>query len=358
MLFALFYLLFAWYAQVYVAPRFTVPLAPIVYLFATDLIQRLGRALSNRFISPGNGRGKAIALIGYVAFYASLACWASLSGVEAARHVLGDPFEADRLRNADREEVLLWLEREVGKDTPIIWGPSYSLPNWIYEGKLRFKAIPSDITTWEAFAAYLAEKEAGYVLLDCETVWRREALLGRYFAREGAKISFQSLPPGWALAYAHKGLPCEWCIFELFEPIEYPLQVDLGDQVRLLGYDLDRSAVEPGGTIRLTLYWQALRGMGEDYTVFTHLLGGDNLIWGQMDSQPLGALVPTSAWFVGMVVADRYDIIIAPDAPPGEYQIEVGMYLLETMERLAAVDADGRRLADDRVLLAPIIAVE
>ncbi|MEE8163698.1 MAG: hypothetical protein V3T92_06805, partial [Anaerolineae bacterium] len=68
-------------------------------------------------------------------------------------------------------------------------------------------------------------------------------------------------------------------------------------------------------------------------------------------------LLPTSAWFVGMIVADHYDIAVAPNAPPGEYQIEVGMYLLKTMERLAAVDGEGRRLPDDRVLLEPRIAV-
>jgi len=106
----------------------------------------------------------------------------------------------------------------------------------------------------------------------------------------------------------------------------------------------------------LTLYWQSLKEMDEDYTTFTHLLDKGNLIWGQMDRQPLGG--PTSAWFVGMIGADRYDIAVAPDAPPGEYQIEVGMYLLETMERLTAVDEGGQRLPDDRVLLEPKITID
>lgn len=357
MLLVLFYLLFAWYAQVYTAPRFTVPLAPMVYLFIANLILKVGRVISTRILPLGSGKAKTIGLVGCVAFYACLGLWASLTSVKAVRHVLESPFEADRLRNADGENVLSWLEREVGKDKRIIWGPSNTLPNWKYAGKLRFKAIPSDVTTWEAFTAYLAGQEAGYVLLDRETFWRREALLAQYFDRDEGRIAFQSLPPGWALAFAYTGLPCEWCVFKLFEPIGYPLQVDLGDRVRLLEYDLDHSTVKRGDTIRLTLYWQALKEMGEDYTVFTHLLGKGNLIWGQMDSQPLGSLLPTSAWFVGMIVADHYDIAVAPNAPPGEYQIEVGMYLLKTMERLAAVDGEGRRLPDDRVLLEPRIAV-
>lgn len=361
MLLVLFYLLFTWFAQVDVAPRFTVPLAPMVYLFAADLTQKFGRAISTRILPLESGKAKTIGLVGYIAFYACLALWVSLTSVEAARHVLENPFEADRLRNADGENVLLWLEREVGKDEQIIWGPSNTLPNWRYGGKLRLKEIPSDITTWEAFTAYLARKEAGYVLLDRETFWRREALLGQYFDSDGGKISFETLAPGWALAFAYKGLPCEWCVFELFEPIEYPLEVDVasltGNRMKLLGYDLDHTAIKPGDTIRLTLYWQALEEMDEDYTVFTHLLGKDSLIWGQMDSQPLGGLLPTSAWFRGMIVADHYDIAVTPDAPPGEYQAEVGMYLLETMERLTAADEHGQHLLDDCILLEPKITV-
>jgi len=61
---------------------------------------------------------------------------------------------------------------------------------------------------------------------------------------------------------------------------------------------------------------------------------------------------------MGRVMVDHYELAVAPDTPPGEYQIEVGMYLLETMERLTAVDESGQRLPDDRVLLEPGITVK
>jgi hypothetical protein len=44
---------------------------------------------------------------------------------------------------------------------------------------------------------------------------------------------------------------------------------------------------------------------------------------------------PTSRWEAGEIVRDQYEILISPEAPSGEYQIEVGMYLAETGERLA-----------------------
>ena len=350
-LFVLSYLLFSWYVKVSAAPRFLLPLAPILYLLSADLV--CGAAKRRLPI-----KGRRAALAGRFAFYACLALWLSFTSVVAAKSMFEDPFQTDRLRNSDGDSVLSWLEEGTERGTKVIWGPCYTLPNWRYEGQLDFKSIPKDLTSWEDFMAFIEENNARYVILDWETFARREELLSQYFGREGNKITFQTLPPGWALAFAYKGLPCEWCIFKLLglAPIEHPLQVDLGHRVRLLGYDLDSRAVKPGDIIHLTLYWQCLKEMDEDYTTFTHLLDKGNLIWGQMDRQPLGG--PTSAWFVGMIGADRYDIAVAPDAPPGEYQIEVGMYLLETMERLTAVDEGGQRLPDDRVLLEPKITID
>lgn len=134
--------------------------------------------------------------------------------------------------------------------------------------------------------------------------------------------------------------------------------VNLGKQVIFLGYRVDDPIVKPGDTIHLTLYWRALAKLDQDYTVFTHLLDGDGEIRGQMDSQPLCRFLPTSIWPVGMVMVDHYELAVAPDAPPGEYRIEVGMYLLETMERLPALDGEGRHLPEDRILLEQAIVVE
>lgn len=46
-------------------------------------------------------------------------------------------------------------------------------------------------------------------------------------------------------------------------------------------------------------------------------------------------------------------MIISPDARPGDYWLEVGMYLAETGERLAIVDRNGN-VVEDKVLLEKI----
>jgi hypothetical protein len=46
------------------------------------------------------------------------------------------------------------------------------------------------------------------------------------------------------------------------------------------------------------------------------------------------------------------ELTIAPDAPPGSYQIAVGMYDLPTLERLSVTDHNGALLPDARILIA------
>ena len=136
----------------------------------------------------------------------------------------------------------------------------------------------------------------------------------------------------------------------------HPLEATWGSSVKLLGYDLDADSYRPGDTIHLTLYYQALEEMDRDYTVFTQILGPDNPatggpLWGQSDSEPCQRAYPTSAWTTGEIVQDQFAIPLAADAPPGEYQLQAGLYLLETMTRLPASSAGGERLPGDAVLL-------
>ncbi len=124
--------------------------------------------------------------------------------------------------------------------------------------------------------------------------------------------------------------------------------------VRLLGYGLSADTLYSGESLHLTLYWRALAKTQKDYTVFTHLMDEEGRIWGQKDNFPAGGTRPTSGWLVGEIVVDEYDIPVRGDAPPGEYTIEIGMYDLVSGERLTAFDAEGERLADDRVILTKV----
>ncbi len=93
--------------------------------------------------------------------------------------------------------------------------------------------------------------------------------------------------------------------------------------------------------------------MTKDYTVFTHLVAADGRIVAQQDNQPGEGRYPTSIWDTGEIVVDRYHLSIAPDAPDGEHHLEVGMYLLSTLERLKV--ASGDEEGQDRIGLGLVL---
>jgi len=132
--------------------------------------------------------------------------------------------------------------------------------------------------------------------------------------------------------------------------MQHQLGVRLGEAVTLLGYDLSADHIEPGETLTLTLYWQALTQMDTSYTVFTHLLDQEGRIWGQKDSMPGAGQLPTTRWVEREIIEDGYEIEVSRDAPAGEYVLEIGMYHWETGERLPVFDDHGTR-QEDRVLV-------
>jgi 4-amino-4-deoxy-L-arabinose transferase-like glycosyltransferase len=131
--------------------------------------------------------------------------------------------------------------------------------------------------------------------------------------------------------------------------IEQPMTAELDGQVRFLGYNLEGD-FRPGGGLHLTLFWQTLTEMDEDYTVFTHLIDGKGDTWGQKDNQPVDGFYPTGGWSTGEIVRDQYDLTLSPEASPGPYRIVVGMYKAETGERLN-VGQDAVLPPDDKIVL-------
>jgi len=155
----------------------------------------------------------------------------------------------------------------------------------------------------------------------------------------------------WLLASLHiEGRPRQ---FELPSSVQHPLTANLGNCVRLLGYDLDEATVRAGSILELILYWQTLAEMDTSYTVFTHLLDAQEQMWGQMDSMPVQGTYPTTGWVSGEVIVDAYRIEVKKGAPPGEYALEVGLYNAATGERLPVLNSSGRTVGN-RVLVGPV----
>jgi hypothetical protein len=146
----------------------------------------------------------------------------------------------------------------------------------------------------------------------------------------------------------------EWCPLRPIQVRSAPLAggpvINFDNRILLLGYNLDRQQLRPGEVMELSLTWQCLKRMDEDYTVFVHILDKEQRIWGQEDVWPVHGTYPTSQWKEGEIIEDIHSVRLSYEAPPGEYQIEVGLYLLSTMARLPVLDEEMRPV-DDKVII-------
>ncbi|MCB0207779.1 MAG: glycosyltransferase family 39 protein [Anaerolineae bacterium] len=137
-------------------------------------------------------------------------------------------------------------------------------------------------------------------------------------------------------------------------PPDTAMDIHLGDDIQLLGYTIENTTITSAEPVRMALFWQARQPVTQDYTIFTQLIGPDGQVWAQQDNQPQGGSFPTSTWSPFDTVVDRYELPLNEGAPPGQYQLLVGQYDLNTGQRLPAVDAQGQRLSNDAIVLTTI----
>jgi hypothetical protein len=143
------------------------------------------------------------------------------------------------------------------------------------------------------------------------------------------------------------------------QPPAAPGTINYGDHILLLESDTtaySRGTLPPGAPVELAIVWQAAQAMEHDYTLFVQLLAPDGTLKGQIDVWPRDGTHPTSQWREGERVEDHYLVYLDRDAPPGRYQVAVGWYLLQTMERLPVLDAEGRAVEDKVLLPGPIVS--
>ncbi len=123
------------------------------------------------------------------------------------------------------------------------------------------------------------------------------------------------------------------------------INVTYGEAMRLLAYEVSPREVTPGGEVAITLYWQALAPMDEDYSIYLHIFGLQGQRLGQRDTYPGQGAYPTTRFAPGEVIRDRLLVPIRDDAlGPVAAEIEVGLYRLENMHRLQAADEREREL--------------
>ncbi len=116
----------------------------------------------------------------------------------------------------------------------------------------------------------------------------------------------------------HYRLP-EGAVFTARPEIAHPADINFGNELRLLGYTQT-------GERQVTMFWEAIQPLAEDYRVSIVLRDPLGQSWGQWDGRPTAYYYPTDRWKPGRVVFGRYDLDLMPGSPPGDYGLDVGVY--------------------------------
>ncbi len=132
---------------------------------------------------------------------------------------------------------------------------------------------------------------------------------------------------------------------------ERPMEANLDNEISLVGYGLSPWRPVPGQDWEVVLYWRSEGPLIRDYTVFIHLVDTAGELVAQVDGPPLQGSYPTSFWDMGEQVRDVHMLPIPRNLREGEYRLRVGLYRLETGERLVVLDSDPPQ---DYVSIGPI----
>jgi hypothetical protein len=114
---------------------------------------------------------------------------------------------------------------------------------------------------------------------------------------------------------------------------EVSRQVNFGDQLTLLGYDLNSVELAPGETFTLKLYWQARQPLNTNYSALAQLIDVQQHLYTGQDNLHPGN-VPTTRWDAWGFVQDSHPVRVPPGTPPGDYFLVAGLYDPATWARL------------------------
>ncbi len=125
----------------------------------------------------------------------------------------------------------------------------------------------------------------------------------------------------------------------------YEPPVNFGGQIGLRRAELSTVRLMPDQALNVMLTWTGVGPVWDEYNVFVHLVGPDGRQVAQHDGPPVDGAMPT--WLFGpSEYPDEHVVPLSAEVPTGRYRLRVGLYNLETLERLPVLGPDGQPVDD------------
>jgi mannosyltransferase len=266
------------------------------------------------------------------------------ASVYADRNAYGDPSFA----RADFRAAIRYLRNHIQKHEAVILTSGHLFPVYDYYAQgldrhllpdsptldttrtLDF-GIAAELNRWLADPA--DPKEGVWLMLWQDEVVDPVGYLTTLLDGAGEEQPLEKTFPGVRLK--HYRFPQGTRFPEGDRPaIAHPADFNFDNKLHLLGYDQT-------GENQVTLFWEALQPLKEDYRVSLSLRDTTGQVWGRWDGRPTSYLYPTDRWRVGQIVFGRYDLPQVPGRPPGDYGLEVGIYTENDLSGLDVLDPAG-----------------
>ncbi len=200
---------------------------------------------------------------------------------------------------------------------------SWARITWSSQGRLVFSAI-STISIWfiAGLSAWLPER-LGKITAGTVVVFMAGVTLIAPFAWIAPKYQ---LPEQESLASGER-------VYDFTAP------GTLAPAMRLINYELGTHEIQPGGVVKLTLYWESLAPMDRDWSAFIHLVDSVGVLAGQRDTYPGLGLIATHDLETNHQWVDTYVVPIKESAyAPEQLTVQVGLYDYTTFERMLLPD--------------------
>jgi 4-amino-4-deoxy-L-arabinose transferase-like glycosyltransferase len=138
--------------------------------------------------------------------------------------------------------------------------------------------------------------------------------------------------------------------------VEYPVEIDFGGKIKLVGYELNDEEWRPGEDLVVTMYWEALEDLDEDYWLLFRLVHRRGYDLTFKDGCPSAGRYTTDHWKKGDVIPSEHRLTIPDHADPHRYRLTLSMHPFDSEEWLPVLNEQGQVTGDIVILtLIPVI---
>ena len=128
-------------------------------------------------------------------------------------------------------------------------------------------------------------------------------------------------------------------------PAIVPPAADFAQQIRMLDYQVQPTQPLPGDTIRVTVRWQALADISENYWLLLKVDQQGKTV-ASREGVPSAGMRTTDWWHKGELFTSTHKLQLPPDLAPGPYELLLGMHPIGRWDWVKVNQQDVLKLAD------------